>query len=237
MNDLNKRKNIQANPQRSLFKHKYLKEIFFLGMTNRFFLFNQISKRNITDHFVLDWINAQFGLRFFDEKIKLLDPKQRFMTEEESSFNLALNFDLDFNYFNDPICTSHRLKFGSKIYHSQDYNPVSRKNCNYVISFKQTNLTCYGLIKYFFKASDEIFVAINELKIVGNLYDNLGARTNVEITNLRNCGAFKRFFCYCKEINNLIIIHSSVIITKCIATKVDDSSYCVSEYVELLEHN
>lgn len=205
-------------------------------MTNRFFLCNQLCQQNINDSFVVEWIQSQFNLKQFnDSKISLLDSKQCFLSKLESSFNL--HCDLDFNYFINPIFTSQRLKIGSKIFQSQDYKKVGPKKCNHIISFKFNNSTHYGIIKYFLKISTEIFLAINELKVFGNLYEKLGARTSVELTNLRNQGAFSRFFCYCKEIDNFNIIHSSLVVSKCIAFKIDSLTYCLSEYIDLHEHS
>ena len=121
---------------------------------------------------------------------------------------------------------------GSKIFHSLDYNRVGSKCCNYIISYKVNNLTHYGIIKYFLKTSNLTFVVLKELIIFSNLYENIGARTNVELTYLRNQGAFNRFYCYCQEINNSIIINYKQIITKCIATKLDNNNYCISEFID-----
>ena len=207
-------------------------------MTNRFFLFNQISQKNISDSFVLKWISSQFSLNQFNgSKIILLEPKQRLMSQLESSFNLQLNFNLDFNCYTNLIFSSHRLKIGSRIYHSQDYDKVGPKKCNFIISFKKNNSIHYGIINYFLKVTSEIFVALNELKIVGNLYENIGARTSVEITKLRNNGAFNRFFCYCQKTDTFTIIHSRFILTKCIVFKHDALNYCISEYIDLHEHS
>ena len=84
-------------------------------MTNRFFLFNQLCQQNINDSFVVEWIQSQFNLKQFnDSKISLLDSKQRFLSKLESSFNLYC--DLDFNYFINPIFTSHALKLAVKYF-------------------------------------------------------------------------------------------------------------------------
>ena len=210
----------------------------YLGMTNRFFLFNQFSKKKISDSYVFQWISSQFSLnQISGNKTNLLEPKQRLMSEIESSFNLHLNFDIDFNSYTNPIFSSRRIKLGGRIFHCKDYDRVGPKKCNFIISFKQNNSIQYGIIDYFLKVSSEIFVALNELKVVGNLYENIGARTSVEITNLRNNGAFNRFFCYCQKTDKFSIIHSRFIITKCIVFKQDALNYCISEYIDLPEHS
>jgi hypothetical protein len=206
-------------------------------MTNRFFLFNKLCHKKITDQYVFEWLSLQFGLnKLNDCKVELIGQVQQYMSQRET-LNFHLHFDLDFNIFSNPVFTSNRFRMGSKIFHSLDYNRVGSKCCNYIISYKVNNLTHYGMIKYFLKTSNQTFVVLKELKIFSNLYENIGARTNVELTNLRNQGAFNCFFCYCQEINNSIIINYKQIITKCIATKLDNSNYCISEFIDLPDHS
>jgi hypothetical protein len=148
-----------------------------------------------------------------------------------------LEFDIDFNCYSNPILTSKRLKFGSKIFHSQDYSRIGPKKCNFIISYKSFDSTQYGIIKYFLQIHSEIFVALNNLSIINNLYEKLGARTTVELKNLRDQGSFDKFFCYCIESEKLIFIHSKTIISKCIAKRLEASKYIISEFIDLPDHS
>ena len=141
-----------------------------------------------------------------NEKNCLLNPSERCLNDYEASFNFGPDFDFDFNFFKNPILTSQRLKIGSQIFHSQDYARVGPRKSNFIISYKNQNATQYGLIKYFLQIKEELFVAINELKVCGNIYEKTGARTSVDLRNMRDRGAFDKYFCECREIEKLLFI-------------------------------
>jgi hypothetical protein len=208
-------------------------------MTNRFFLFNKLTQNNINDEYVIDWINKSFSLHMINNtsKVSQLGKREtRSLNEYETCFTFDENFDMDFNFFSSPITTSQRLKIGSFIFHSQDYSKVGPRKSNYIIAYSHQNRTNYGIIKYFLQIREENYLAINNLKIISNLYENIGARTNVLLTNLRNTGAFDLYFCDCHEIENLIFIHWSQVIAKCIAIKNSDGHYSISELIDNPDH-
>jgi len=68
--------------------------------------------------------------------------------------------------------------------------------------------------------------------VFGNLYDNTGARTSNALINLRNLGAFDKYFCYCREIDNMFFKNSNQIVAKCIAHRIDAMNYCLSELID-----
>ena len=113
---------------------------------------------------------------------------------------------------------------------------VGPRKSNYIIAYIHQNRTNYGIIKYFLQIREENYLAINNLKIISNLYENIGARTNVLLTNLRNTGAFDLYYCDCHEIENLIFIHWSQVIAKCIAIKNSDGHYSISELIDNPDH-
>ena len=205
-------------------------------MMKRFFLFNELFKQNIKDDRVIDWIRSAFRLKILSEnKVSLLSPKE--CQFNDFDFRFDFGFDIDFNFYNDPILKSQRLKIGRQIYHSQDYSKVGPRKSNYIISYNDKNLTSYGIIKYFFQIGCDIYLAINSLKIVSNLYANTGARTSIALINLRNLGAFDKYFCYCREIDNIFFINSNLIVAKCIAQRIDSLNYCISELIDDPDHN
>ena len=48
-------------------------------------------------------------------------------------------FELDFNFFDNPVRTSLRLSLAHITYHSQDYTRVGDKRCNYAVKYKADN--------------------------------------------------------------------------------------------------
>jgi hypothetical protein len=178
-------------------------------MMKKFFLFNELFKQNIKDARVTDWIRFSFRLNILSEtnKVSLLSPKERQLNEIEANFDFG--FDLDFG---------------------------PRKS-NFIISYIHDNLTFYGIIKYFIQLDADIYLAINNLKVVGNLYDNTGARTSNALINLRNLGAFDKYFCYCREIDSIFFINSNQIVAKCIAHRIDAMNYCLSELIDDPDHS
>ena len=208
-------------------------------MVNRYFNFNQLLYQKLKNEQIIEYVRSAFGLEVFNEKekVSLLNPSQRIMNDFEASFDFGFDFDFDFNFFRNPISVSNRLKIGSQIFHSQDYSRVGPRTSNYIISYQQGSFTKYGVIKYFLKIRNEIFVAINTLQIFGSLYENTGARTSVCLTNLRNEGAFDKYFCDCRVEENLIFIHSSQVKTKCIAKRTNSTTFCLSELEDDPGHN
>jgi len=206
-------------------------------MMKKFFLFNELFKQNIKDDRVTEWIRFSFRLNILSEtdKVSLLSPKERQLNEIEANFDFG--FDLDFNFYNNPILTSQRLKIGSQVFHSQDYARVGPRKSNFIISYIHDNLTYYGIIKYFIQLDADIYLTINNLKVVGNLYDNTGARTSNALINLRNLGAFDKYFCYCREIDIIFFINSNQIVAKCIANRIDAMNYCLSELIDDPDHS
>ena len=93
-------------------------------MMKKFFLFNELFKQNIKDDRVTEWIRFSFRLNILSEtdKVSLLSPKERQLNEIEANFDFG--FDLDVNFYNNPILTSQQLKIGSQVFHSQDYARV-----------------------------------------------------------------------------------------------------------------
>lgn len=207
-------------------------------MIGRLFIFNEMLKENVKNVQIIDYVRTSFGLDFQNnEKNCLLNPSERCLNDYEASFNFGPDFDFDFNFFKNPILTSQRLKIGSQIFHSQDYARVGPRKSNFIISYKNQNATQYGLIKYFLQIKEELFVAINELKVCGNIYEKTGARTSVDLRNMRDRGAFDKYFCECREIEKLLFIRSNQVIAKCIAQRLDNNTYSLSELEEELGHS
>lgn len=208
-------------------------------MMRRLFIFNELLNENVKNIQIIQYVNDSFGLNFqkTNETNCLLNPRERPLNDFETSFNFGIDFDLDFNFFKNPILTSQRLKIGSQIFHSQDYSRVGPRISNFVIAYKNQNETHYGVIKYFLQIKSEIFLAINKLKIIGNLYTKTGGRTSVDLAELRDQRAFDKYFCDCREIENLFFIHSNLVISKCIAQRIDNLTYCLSELEEALGHS
>ena len=77
---------------------------------------------------------------------------------------IDLNITLMFNFYNNPILSSQRLKIGSQVFHSQDYARVGPRKSNFIISYIHGNLTFYGIIKYFIQLDADIYLAINNLR-------------------------------------------------------------------------
>jgi hypothetical protein len=92
-------------------------------MMRRHFIFNELLNENVKNIQIIQYVNDSFGLNFQkkNETNCLLNPRDRPLNDFETSFNFGIDFDLDFNFFKNPILTSQRLKIGSQIFHSQDY--------------------------------------------------------------------------------------------------------------------
>ena len=195
-------------------------------MSQRMHLCNNVRSSYIQDPDILDWINKVFKLpNLSSGKISVLRPMQE---RKLNSFEINFDFGFDFDYSSSLVIQSKRMKIRNSIYHSKDYNRVGPKTANYIISFHSNNLICYGIIYYFLKISTNIFIAVKELKKTSNLFDNLGARTSMEIIRIRNTGIFNQYYCNCIELDTLIFIHSSQVINKCLAKRNNDN------YIEAL---
>ena len=70
----------------------------------------------------------------------------------------------------------------------EEKHPVNKcgpRTANYFISFKTNNDIAYALIKYFYKYENNIFLAVNIIKMSDHIYKNL-TRPNSLFENIRN---------------------------------------------------
>jgi hypothetical protein len=139
-------------------------------------------------------------------------------------------FDFDFNYFINPITVGLRLEVIYIVYHSEDYNRVGPRRCNYVVRFKGENLVNYGLIKYFFKVNGAFFVALNELEIIENITNKIKGRACEALMSLKNSGSLNRFFSVVQLKNRLIFISPMEILTKCVVSKESNGKFLISQF-------
>jgi hypothetical protein len=60
----------------------------------------------------------------------------------------------------------------------------------------------FGMIKYFLKIDNKVFVAVSQFKIVGNIIDKIGGRTSNALSGIKNSGVFEQFYSNIKEIKD-----------------------------------
>ena len=191
---------------------------------------NQIESNNISDINVVSRLKTWFGLdsnRTINDTRLLSPVYQRNLIEEEMHF---FNFDLDFNFFSNPITVGKRLQIKNTIYQSENYNRVGKNRCNYAIRFQGDNLVNYGVIKYFLIVNGGIFVALNELIIKNNIADGLKGRTSYILKELKKNGILNLYFSSVEISRNIIIISKDKIISKCIIRDLNDGKFNISEF-------
>ena len=69
------------------------------------------------------------------------------------------------------------------------------------------------------------------------MYSNIGVRTSVALTNIRNTGLFDKYFCDCIEINDLFFIHSSQVKSKCLGKLNNNKIESLSELELINPHD
>ena len=107
----------------------------------------------------------------------MLDPYSKKLNTFE--IEKISTFDLDFNFFQNPVQVSKRLRVAHSTYHSQEYNRVGEKRCNYAVKYLGKNdMFEFGMIKYFLKIDNIVLVAVSQFKIVGNIIDKICGRTS-----------------------------------------------------------
>ncbi len=52
----------------------------------------------------------------------------------------------------------------------------------------------FGMIKYFFKIKSRVLIALTQFKIVRNIINKIGGRTNKALIGFRNSGVFNQFY-------------------------------------------
>ncbi len=191
-------------------------------------MFNQAQTNTIQNSYVASVLNDWFGFEMTSTKetINILTPiSQRNLNDIEMEA-----FDFDFNYFINPITVGLRLEVKYIVYHSEDYNRVGPRRCNYVVRFKGERLVNYGLIKYFFKVNGAFFVALNELEILENITDKIKGRACGALMSLKNSGSLNRFFSVAQLKNRLIFISPLEILTKCVVSKESNGKFLISQF-------
>ena len=161
----------------------------------------------------------------------IISSQLRIMNEKEKSF-----FEFDANYLENPITIGNRLKIKNKIYESTLYKRIGKKYCNFAISYKNENLTNFGKILYFLKINENIYVAINDFKIINYSLGGIQGRLSNEMQSLKNSGIFNNLFFEVEIINETIFIRSDQIKSFCFLSKTYNT-YFISEYINEHEHD
>ena len=52
----------------------------------------------------------------------------------------------------------------------------------------------FGMIKYFYKIKSRVLIALTQFKIVSNIINKIGGRTNKALIDFRNSGVFNQFY-------------------------------------------
>jgi hypothetical protein len=136
------------------------------------------------------------------------------------------------------VQVSKRLKVPHSTYHSQEYNRVGEKRCNYAVKYLEKNdMFEFGMIKYFLKIDNIVLVAVIQFKIVGNIIDNISGRTSIAL-GIKNSGVFKQFYSDIKEIKDkMSFIETSKLLSKCKVSKTSVfNKYLISKFIIENEH-
>ena len=157
---------------------------------------------------------------------------------DEMEITKLESFEFDFNFSVNPVQTSQRLSWANATYHSQNYNRVCNRRCNYAIKYQGiSNLFDFGLIKYFVKINNLVLVAVSSFKIFGNSLTKIGGRTSMALTRLKNSSVFNQIFAEVIETNDHLFIETSRLVSKCILGKNTNSNiYLLSEFIIEDEH-
>jgi hypothetical protein len=203
------------------------------------FLINRIKLETVKDKALLQVLKKWFNIapNEYNSNSTLLDPYSKKLNNLE--IEKISTLDLDFNFYQNPVQMSKRLRVDHVTYHSQDYSRVCNKRCNYAVKYRADNdLFEFGMIKYFLKINGRVLIALTQFKIVGNIINKIGGRTSNALIGIKNSGVFNQFYSDIKEIkDSLIIIDATKLISKCIfSTTTISKKYLISKFIIENEH-
>jgi hypothetical protein len=203
------------------------------------FLINRIKLETVRDKYLVQQLKMWFNIapNEYISNPTLLDPYSKKLNTIE--IEKISTFDLDFNFFQNPVQVSKRLRVAHSTYHSQEYNRVGEKRCNYAVKYLGKNdMFEFGMIKYFLKIDNIVLVAVSQFKKVGNIIDKIGGRTSNALIGIKNSGIFEQFYSDIKEIKDkMSYIETSKLISKCIVSKKSVlNKFLISEFIIENEH-
>ncbi|CAF0945088.1 unnamed protein product [Brachionus calyciflorus] len=189
---------------------------------------NSKEKTELND-FILDLYSKK---HFGNIKVSLLEP-----TSKRKLNNFELNqFELD-DFFND-VFISLRIIIENTIYHSINYKRVGQETSSYCIKYKIQNLFYFGFIKYFIEIENFFYVVLCPLKTIKTcLFNDIKIRVPDDLQALKKNKIFDNFFTVCEKTENLLIINSDDVISKCIIYEENEDLFYLSDYLSEEEHD
>lgn len=146
--------------------------------------------------------------------------------------------EISTSFYIKNVYSSLRLYHEYQVYHSIDYNRVSKKKCSYVIKYLNDTEAHFGEIKYFLKIEDCIYLAIFPLNIISNnIFNDIKGRLPKKLQNLKNSRCFDNLYYIVEKTEDLILINSFQINCKCIIFKQTDKIYYLCEFLNENEHD
>jgi len=155
-------------------------------------------------------------------------------TRETNAFEIEqLNLNNAIN-----ILVSNKMIKENKVYHSEDYNRVS-KSCSYIVKFIKNNEECYGSIEYFLNIDEDFFACIKIFKTEANkIVGNLKGRPLNVFQELLNNNAFDDLFKTMSSTNTKVLINVKNIINKCIIITTNLANlFYITDFINENEHD
>lgn len=140
--------------------------------------------------------------------------------------------------FDENVFISLRLSIENSIFHSIDYEKIGENTSSYVIKYKIGNSFCFGIISYFIEIENFFYVVLNPLLLIKTcLFDDIRVRVPDNLQGLKKNKIFDNFFSVCEKTEDLLIINSNDILSKCIIYEESDKIYYITEFLNEDEHD
>ena len=175
-----------------------------------------------------DWLLIP---RKYNESMLLCKP---ISTREPNAFEIE---QLNLNIANK-ILVSNKMIKQSKVYHSENYNRVS-KSCSYIVKFIENNEEHYGSIVYFLNVSEEFFACIKLFNPAANIIvSNLKGRPMNMFQGLLNNNAFNGIFKTMSKTNDIMFVNVKNIKNKCIIIKTNSPYlFYITDFINENDHD
>lgn len=165
-------------------------------------------------------------------KVHLLDPisKRKLNGFELDQFEIE-NFD-------DYVFIGLRISLENSIFHSINYKKAGENTSSYCIKYRIKEKSYFGLISYFIEIENFFYVVLFQLKTIKTcLFDDIKVRVPDSLQSLKRNKLFDNFFSVCEKTDDLMIINSNDIISKCIIYEESDEVYYLTDLLNENEHD